>query len=64
MCVKCQTDGELPAGRKVSDYLRYVFRIPLLHIDSIYLLMGSFTDYCKGGIFYEKAKETICGVSL
>ena len=30
MCVKCHMDRELPYGRK--DFLRYIIRIPLLHI--------------------------------
>ena len=32
MCVKCRLDGELPAGRK-AVCLRYIARIPLLHMD-------------------------------
>ena len=67
MCVKCQPDGELSGGRKVSDKsqrLRYRFCIPLLHMTDInYKIsckipaMRSFKDYCKGGIFMFKEKR-------
>ncbi len=73
MCVKCHPDGELPDGRSAWLYqgARYMFRIPLLHIDNRMLYQGmdvklirlpamrSFKDYCKGGIFYEKNEDTI-----
>jgi len=58
MCVKCQTDGELPAGRKKShktnawDLLRYICRIPLYQ--KILYVSPAAVRFCKGGIFYEK----------
>ncbi len=56
---------QVPFGRGVAGwtksilekrgYPRYMFRIPLLHIDGYRVTsMRSFKDYCKGGNFYEK----------
>lgn len=51
MCVKCRLDGELPAGRK-AVCLRYIVRIPLLHMDGYENTCYAWRkDYCKGGIF-------------
>lgn len=52
---------QVPSGRGVAGWTksilkkgdpRYMFRIPLLHIDGYRVTsMRSFKDYCKGGIF-------------
>lgn len=63
MCVKCQSDGELPAGRKAINNGLFAVHVPhpaATHRQCIYLLMRSFKDYCKGGIFYETNETTVC----
>ena len=62
MCVKCQSDGELPAGRKAINNGLFAVHVPhpaATHRQCIYLLMRSFKDYCKGGIFYEETKNSV-----
>ena len=59
MRVKCQPDGELPAGRKVTKRSEVMIDTSLaVHIPHPaaahkreYLLMSGFTGCCKGGIF-------------
>ena len=51
MCVKCLVNRELSSGRK--GFLRYMIRIPLLHIMVIYFYTSYVErNYCKGGIFF------------
>ena len=55
------------AGRGVvgwtkNENSRYMFCIPLLHMTDIRYLLCSFTDDCKGGIFYGKIQATIYGL--
>ncbi len=67
MRVKCQPDGELPAGRRAAGRPERTEAMPLaVHIPHPaaahkreYLLMSSFTGCCKGGIFYEKFEANV-----
>ena len=62
MRVKCQPDGELPAGRKMIRSFAVHIPHPADTHKREYLLMGSFTGYCKGGIFYEESETVIHGL--
>lgn len=61
MCVKCLVNRELSSGRK--GFLRYMIRIPLLHIMVIYFYTSYVErNYCKGGIFFmAKIFWNFCG---
>jgi len=58
MCVKCQPDGELPAGRKAWS-LRYISRIPLLHIDRRYLLCVALRKTTAKEVFFMRKIKTL-----